>query len=169
MATLDDHAARLAAAADALLELEPRLLAGGPWPLAERFGIEPEASWGPPEVLAHVSEMIPYWLGELERVLAQPATADPVPFGRVSNDQVRVAIIGRDRTIPIGELLARIASEARRAATRLREIEAAGAAGRTGLHPRLGPIRLDDGAERFLASHAEEHVRQLRDVLDAAG
>ncbi|HJW22030.1 MAG TPA: hypothetical protein VJ506_06350 [Candidatus Limnocylindrales bacterium] len=168
MAALSDAADRLEAATRAMAELEPEIEGLGPWSLAERFGSEPEASWGPPEVLAHVSEMLPYWLGEIERIVGADAGADPVPFGRVSGDEVRVAIIGRDRTIPIRELVARISADGRRVARRLRELDAAGESGRTGLHPRLGEMTLPDIGERFLATHASEHVLQLQEILAAA-
>lgn len=168
MATLSDVAARLESAARAMADMGPDIEGLGPWPLADQFGIEPEASWGPPEVLAHVGEMLPYWLGEIERIVAAPETADPVPFGRVSGDPVRIAIIGRDRTVPIPELLARIEADARRVAARLHELDAAGAASRRGLHPRLGEMAMPDIGERFLATHAGEHVLQLREILEAA-
>src|SRR5436190_5312037 len=131
--------------------------------MAEQFGVEPEASWGPPEVLAHVSEMLPYWLGEIERIVAAPASSDPVPFGRVSGEPVRIAIIGRDRTVPIRELLARISADARRGAARLRELDASGEERRVGLHPRLGAMALPDIGGRVLATHAQDHVLQLRE------
>ena len=167
MTSLSEVADRIESAAGAYADMEPALEAGAPWPLAEDFGTGPEASWGPPEVLAHVSEMLPYWLGEIERIVEAPAGTDPVPFGRVSTDGVRLAIIGRDRTVPIRELLARVSTDGRRVAARLRAIAAAGADGRTGLHPRLGEMTLPDIGERFLATHAGEHVVQLREILDA--
>jgi hypothetical protein len=168
VATLGELADRLDAAGRALAAMTPDIEATGPWPMADHFGTEPEASWGPPELLAHVAEMVPYWLGEIERIQAAPASADPIPFGRTSGDPTRLAIIGRDRTIPVPELQARIGSEAARVARRLRDVGAGGTA-RSGLHPRLGAMSVPDIAERFLAGHAEEHVRQLRDILDAAG
>ena len=73
---------RLADARAAYAALATRVAAGEPWPLAAAFGTEPEASWGPREVLAHVAEMLPFWLGELERVVdgdgrdAGPVRAD---------------------------------------------------------------------------------------------
>ena len=74
---------RLATVRQAYADLAPRVSAGDPWPLATAFGTEPEASWGPREVLAHVVEMLPYWLGELERVVDGDGTT-PVPFGRMA-------------------------------------------------------------------------------------
>jgi DinB superfamily len=164
---LHDAARRLANAGRELSRMRPEIEGRGPWPLEDRFDNAPEASWGPPELLAHVAEMIPYWLGEIERIL----DGDPrsvVPFGRVAGDDVRLAIIGRDRSIPIRELLARIAADARRTGRRLEELGDDDAA-RRGLHPRLGEMALPAIAERFLATHAEEHVVQLGEILAAAG
>jgi hypothetical protein len=169
MASLADVADRLESAAREMVAMGPELTAGEPWPMAAEFGVEPEASWGPPEVLAHVSEMLPYWLGEIERIVGAPVSvAGSVPFGRVSSDPVRIAIVGRDRSVPIRELLARISADARRTAARLRELAAVGADDRTGQHPRLGEMTLPDIGERFLATHAAEHVQQLREILDSA-
>jgi len=169
MGSLSDVADRLSSAARGIVALEPDLAAREPWPLAEQFGTEPEASWGPPELLAHVSEMLPYWMGEIERIVAATPDQDPVPFGRVAGDPVRIAIIGRDRSVPLRELLARISTDARRVSARLRELDVDDLGERRGLHPRLGPMRLADMGERFLASHTEEHVLQLREILGAAG
>ncbi|HET9680753.1 MAG TPA: hypothetical protein VFP19_01850, partial [Candidatus Limnocylindrales bacterium] len=168
MAALADVADRLESASHAIAELGPEIEGLGPWSLADQFGTEPEASWGPPELLAHVSEMLPYWLGEIERIVAEPPSADPVPFGRVSGDPVRIAIIGRDRTVPLRELLARISADSRRVGRRLRELDSDAEGTRHGLHPRLGELALPAIAERFLASHAAEHVLQLREILAAA-
>src|SRR5690349_23538227 len=104
-----DPAARLAASRAAFAALAPRIRAGEPWPLAEHFGTEPEASWGPREVLAHVTEMLPFWLGEYERVVeAGRAAGDGQPFGRVAANELRIGIIERDRTLPLRELADRI-------------------------------------------------------------
>jgi hypothetical protein len=165
MGTLDAPADRLDAAIMAFLALEPSVVAAGPWPLAEVYGTEDEARWGPPEVLAHVEEMLPFWLGETERILDGPASG-PVPFGRVATDAVRIGIIGRDRTLPLRELFARVRSDGARMSARMRTLSDADAT-RTGLHPRLGPMIVADLLDRFVVSHMEEHVVQLREQLDA--
>jgi hypothetical protein len=128
--------ARLRETADAFLAQRPAAQAGEPWPLAVEFGHRPEATWGPPEVLAHVTEMLPYWLGEVERILAR--SPDPVPFGRVATDAVRVAIIGRDRRVPLRELFDRVEADVTRYGHRLDALTAADLA-RRGLHPRAVP------------------------------
>jgi hypothetical protein len=167
MRTLDDQAARLEAAVNAILALQPRLFAAAPWPLAELYGTEAEASWGPPELLAHLDEMLPYWLGEVERILEAPATA-PVPFGRQPSDTIRIGIIGRDRTIPLRELLARLGADGARVAARMRGLSDAEAAC-VGLHPTRGEFTVAALLERMVTGHLEDHVTQLREILAARG
>jgi hypothetical protein len=152
---------RLLAAEAALTELAPAVEAGS-WPLSDNFGTEPEAYWGPPETLAHVAEMIPFWTGEIERILA--GSPEPVPFGRVTTDPLRLGIIERDRSLPPRELFARIRSDSARLAARLRELSPAEAR-RRGLHARLGEMTVADIVPRFLVGHLEEHVEQLRGTL----
>ncbi len=166
MGPLDTEARRLEAASNALIALEPRIRAGAPWPMAEVFGAEPEASWGPPELLAHVAEFLPYWLGEIERILEGPP--EPVPFGRVQTDSVRIALIGRERSLPLHELLSRIRAESDRVAGRVRELND-GEVERLGRHPTRGEMRVSDLPEPFLSGHLEGHVTQLREILAAAG
>ena len=149
-------------AAAAITGLGPAIEAGRPWPLSTHFGVEPEASWGPLETLAHVAEMIPYWLGQMELILDAD---EPLEFGRVQSDAVRIGLIERDRILPPRELLARIAADAGRVAARLGELS--GADGdRIGLHPTLGEISVGGIAERFIAGHLEDHVRQVEAILE---
>src|SRR3990172_5079491 len=104
-----DPSFRLAAARAAFAALPPRVTAGEPWALATAFGTEPEASWGPREVLAHTAEMLPFWLGEFERIVeAGRGAGDGLPFGRGAGDALRIGILARDRTLPPRELFHRI-------------------------------------------------------------
>jgi hypothetical protein len=167
MASLDTHATRLEAAAGAIVALRDRVERAGPWELAELYGTETEASWGPPELLAHLDEMLPYWLGEIERILDGPTVA-PVPFGRVATDAVRIGVIGRDRSVPLRELFARLDAYAGRVAARLRQLSVEEAE-RVGVHPARGELTVVDIVERFIVGHLEEHVGQLRAILTARG
>jgi len=155
---------RLAATRRAYAELAPRVIAGEPWPLATDYGAGPEASWGPREVLAHVEEMLPFWLGELERVAR--GSPEPVPFGRLQVDQLRIGIIERDRTLPIQYLFDRIDIGFRAWEDRLATLTNAERASR-GVHPRYGEVVAEEILERHVLEHAEEHVTQLTDILAA--
>jgi hypothetical protein len=161
----DDVDARLAAAGDRLASMDDALRAGGPWPLSARIDHSPEASWGPPEILAHLEEMLAYWLGEAERILE--GTEDGTPFGRVATDDVRLAIIERDRTLPPRELVARVRVGIERWRERWRELDAASRS-RTGTHPKLGVLTVTDVATRFAVGHLEDHLDQLASALGEA-
>ena len=165
MGAMQALADRLEAAAAAITELGPAVAKGEPWPLTATYGPGPESEWGPREVLAHVAEMVPYWLGEIERIVDAGGTEAP-GFGRLEDDPTRVAIIGRDRTFPGRELLGRIDVEGRRAAARFRELDGA-AAGFLGRHVTRGDLSIADIAERLVVGHIEGHVTQLRELITA--
>ena len=168
MGVLDDLAGRLDQATEAMVELGPRLATGEPWPPADVVGPGPESSWGPREVLAHVGEMLPYWMGEIELILDRGGGGEPKAFGRVEADDLRIAIITRDRAFPARELLGRVEAEGRRIARRLRSLGDADAAA-IGRHVARGDLSVRDIAERFIVSHIEGHVTQLRETVSAAG
>ena len=155
--------------ADRLLDARSRLDAlrgavegGTPWPASENFGAEPESSWYPPELLAHVAEMVPYWMGQIERILE--GYPEPVPFGRVQTDVERIAAIGRDRALPVGDLFDHIATRTDAAAGRLGELSAEQLE-RRGTHPTRGEMTVGAVVERMLINHIGEHVEQLESIL----
>jgi hypothetical protein len=156
---------RLAAARRAFADLAPRVIDGEPWPLADDFGPGPEASWGPREVLAHVEEMLPFWLGEMERVIDGGGGA-AVPFGRIADDTLRLGIIERDRTLPLRVLFGRIDAGLLAWAERIPTLTDAEQT-HIGVHPRLGEMPAGSMLERFVIGHAEDHVAQLTDILGA--
>jgi hypothetical protein len=162
-----DAVARLATARDALISLHPRVAAREPWPLAADFGTGPEAAWGPREVLAHTAEMLPFWLGEMERVIeAGRGPGDGLPFGRVAGDAMRVGILERDRTLPLRELFARIDADLRRWEARVPTVTAEEANAR-GLHPRDGEVPATWIRDRYVIRHLDEHIAQLETILGA--
>jgi hypothetical protein len=166
MGVMQDLADRLETATEAMMELGPPLAAGEPWPVADVVGPGPESSWGPREVLAHVAEMLPFWMGEIELILDAGGASEPLAFGRLEADDLRVGIISRDRVFPARELLGRIDVEGRRVARRLRALNEADAAS-LGRHPTRGDLRVSEIAERLIVSHIEGHVTQLRETLAA--
>ena len=170
MAKMIEMADRLEAAAAAVVDLAPAIEAGEPWPLTEVYGPGPESTWGPREVLAHMGEMLPFWLGEIELVLAETGRAgegaDPPSFGRTEQDPLRIEVIGRDRMFPARELIDRVDVEGARVARRLRALDARSAT--LGRHVTRGDLSIADMAERFLVTHIEGHVEQLKEILSTA-
>jgi hypothetical protein len=167
-AAVPDPASRLAASRAAYAALRPRVERRDPWPLAEDFGTGPEAAWGPCEVLAHTAEMLPFWLGEFERIVAAGrGPGDAQPFGRTAGDALRIGILERDRTLPLRELFDRIDAGIERWERRL----AGGTAGEgsaIGVHPRLGEMTADQVRDRFVITHLDEHLDQLEEALTRA-
>jgi hypothetical protein len=146
-----------------LAALRSRVEAGDPWPLAARFDHAPEASWGPPEILAHCVEMVDYWRSELDRVAAGDGTA-PTPFGRTGTDAKRLAAIEHDRQLPTGELFDRLGAAVDRfvaRSTAWTPMER----GRVGLHPTGDTLTVEDGIERFVGGHLRAHADQLEALL----
>jgi hypothetical protein len=166
-----DPSSRLAAARAAYAELRPRVEAGGPWALAADFGTGPEASWGPREVLSHVAEMLPYWLGEFERVVeAGRGAGNGQPFGRTAEDTLRLGVLERDRTLPLRELFERIDVGIGRWERRVPAASGGPADDAAiGLHPRLGEMTAGEIRDRFVVSHLEDHIAQLEATLAAPG
>ena len=164
-----DSSSRLGASRAAFAALKPRIEAGGIWPLAEQFDAAPEASWGPREALTHVAEMLPYWLGEYERLVeAGRGPGDGQPFGRLATDTLRLGVLERDRTLPLRELFDRIDNSIARWERRaVQSAEQPGDDASVGLHPRLGEMTAGDVRDRFVVGHLEEHVGQLEAILDA--
>jgi hypothetical protein len=153
---------RLERAHARLVALRPAVEAGAPWPLSAKFGIEPEASWGPPEVLAHLAEMQPFWLDQLDRVIE--GHPEPVPFGRVQSDEARIAAVGNDRHLPLETLYRRIDDGVAAVDGLLATMDAAAAA-RRGIHPTLGEMTIIQVIERMLVHHLEDHADQLERAL----
>jgi hypothetical protein len=164
---MDDLSGRLRDAGSQLLDLRGPLVAGEPWPLSAAYGTEPEADWGPREVLAHVNEMLPYWATQLRLILAgDPAGA--TPFGRVATDPDRIGRIASDRQLACGDLLDRIASGLAIAEDLLAGLTPADLE-RRGLHTARGEVTVGAAADRFVVTHIAEHVVQLRTILERRG
>jgi len=164
---MDSPAGRLKHAGSELLDLRGPLVAGEPWPLSAAYGTEPEADWGPREVLAHVNEMLPYWATQVRLILAgDPAEA--TPFGRVSTDPIRLDRIATDRRLACGDLLDRIAAGLANVEDVLSALTPADLE-RLGDHPTQGQMTADAAVDRFLVTHLAGHVEQLQAILTRRG
>ena len=115
--------------------------------------------WEAGQVWAHLAEFPGYWLGQIQRVIAQP-THGAVPFGRVKTDANRLAAIERERHTDPASLLERVRGS-------LAEIGDAMRAWSpeewrlVGAHPTLGEMTVERIVEHFIVDHLEEHADQL--------
>lgn len=137
--------------------------ASAPLPADAAIGHDEDA-WGPREILAHVAEAVPYWHGELERILAGDPADRPTLFGRTPADASRSAIIDRDRTLPAFVLLDRVGRDAAAVTARIRRLTAA-ELDQVARHPAWGDVTVANVIERTLAGHLEGHVAQLDGII----
>lgn len=145
---LDEILARLAAFAE------------GPPPAGLTEPDQPSGErWEATQVWAHLAEFIPYWIEQARRIL-ESDSGQPVPFGRIKTDPVRIARIEAGRHEPIPVLWQRLSEG-------IGDLKAflAGLAEddwrRTGSHQTLGMMDVERMVDRFLVGHLEEHADQL--------
>jgi hypothetical protein len=118
-----------------------------------------EERWEAGQVWAHLAEFPAYWLGQAQRVIALP-TNEPVPFGRVKTDRLRVDAIERDRHTDPAALLERVRSSLAEVTDAARNLPPE-AWTRRGMHPTVGEMTVQRLFERFIVAHLEEHADQL--------
>ncbi|HZW36174.1 MAG: DinB family protein [Deltaproteobacteria bacterium] len=118
--------------------------------------------WSVMQVLGHMVEMIPYWLGHCHTLIA--ATGEPPVFGRGLDTPERLAGIERGASGDPKELLGLLNDEVKAAARAIREMSDADR-GKKGIHIRLGEFTVAATVERFIVAHAEEHLEQIRAAL----
>ena len=159
MATLIQQVERLRTARDNLVRMRSRIELSAPPP----DELPRRREWVAREALAHVDEMLGYWLGEIERVLAGPV--EPVPFGRAPTDLIRQLTVDRDRTLPVSELYTRLDHNLERVLRRLLELDERQVAKR-GLHKERGELTVKQIVDVMLAGHIEEHCRQIAVALE---
>ena len=159
MAALYPQVERMRTARDGLVRMRGRVEASAPLP----DGLPRRREWVAREILAHIDEMLPFWLGEIERVIDGPL--DLVRFGREPNDLVRRITVHRDRTLPVHELYARLDHSLERVLRRLLEIDER-QANRRGVHSSRGEMTVRQIVDTMLAVHLEEHCRQIAAALE---
>lgn len=156
--TLYPAVERLRSGRDRLVRLRSKLEIGPPAP----EDLPRNREWVGRETLAHVDEMLPYWHGEIERVLAGPV--EPVPFGRLPSDLIRMLTVDRDRSLPVSELYIRLDNSLERVVRRLLELDDRQCA-RRGMHKTRGEMTVRQMADVMLAAHIEEHCDQMAEAL----
>lgn len=160
-ASPDRWAARLQAAAGRIRAhvgaLPPRALTSPDPDTGER--------WDAGQLLAHVAEMLSYWVREAELVVA---SGDGVPFGRVKTDPERVAAIERDRREDPVRLLGRMDEGVAAVLAFVGSLDPTALA-RVGTHQTLGRMTVADVVDRFVVAHLEEHAEQLEGFTPPQG
>jgi hypothetical protein len=153
---LDAVESRLAALAAA--DTAPAALTGADPDSGER--------WDRGQVWAHLSEFIPYWIGQAGPVLRGQTSGRPVPFGRTKGDPERIGAIERDRREPVSALWRDTRADIAMLRAFLANMQPAQWEIQ-GLHPTRGAMTVDQLVESFLVGHLEEHADQLEEMTAA--
>lgn len=123
--------------------------------------------WDAGQVWAHLAEFLPYWMGELTKVVTTwvGAPGEPVPFGRTKKDEGRIAAIERRRHEDPAALMAEVRGHVAVWRSWLAGLHQS-AWSAVGRHPTLGDLDMDEMLRHFVVGHLEEHADQL-DALRA--
>jgi uncharacterized damage-inducible protein DinB len=121
-----------------------------------------ENEWSAMQVLGHMVEMIPYWLSHCRALIA--ATGEPPHFGRAADAPERLAGVERGATGNPDELLRLLDEEVQAAAQAIRQMSPAERE-KKGIHLSRGEMTVADIIEVFIVAHAEDHLAQVRAVL----
>ena len=160
MATLYAQVERLRTARDNLVRARSRVELSPPAP----DDLPRSREWVGREMLAHVDEMLPYWLGR-DRARPRRRRSSQFRSGEPPTDLVRILTVDRDRTLPVSELYARLDNSLERVVRRLLELDERQVA-RRGLHKERGEMTVKQIVDVMLAGHIEEHCRQMVAALD---
>lgn len=121
--------------------------------------------WEAGQVWAHVAEFPAYWLGQINRVIAQP-THGAVPFGRVKTDAGRLEAIERERHTDPAALLERVRASLAEITDAMRSWPPE-TWRLVGAHPTLGEMTVERMVDHFIVTHLEEHADQLDGLRSA--
>ncbi len=122
-----------------------------------------EGEWTVKELAAHQAEIFAYWALQLAFLKANPGQ----PFGRTAEDTGRIQYVADHKDDPLDELAAAIRLGVDQAVAALRGFNDEEWSRITGLHSRRGVMDMDFISNLFLAGHAEEHLKQLDETIEA--
>lgn len=121
-----------------------------------------ENEWSIMQSLAHIQEFLPYWAGEVEKLVAHPGQN----FGRTMQNEGRLEALrvhGHDTLIQLRAALPGSYARLDEMLDRLQESDL----GLTGWHTRYGERTLEWFINEFITEHLRSHLVQLRACLAA--
>lgn len=120
--------------------------------------------WTIMQNLWHIVEFMPYWAGEIEKVVAEPGRI----FGRTAEDEGRLRGISEHETDSLEEVRAALPGSYARLAGVLGSLKDSDLE-LTGRHVRYGEKPLAWVVEEFETGHLRGHVEQIKKCLEMVG
>ncbi|MGH9062795.1 MAG: hypothetical protein ACRDZQ_00475 [Acidimicrobiales bacterium] len=148
---------RLHAAARRIRELTPRF--GGHMTSPDP---QTEEQWDRGQVLSHVAELLPYWVEQVEQVVA--AGGGGVAFGRVKATPSRLERIEGGRRLAPASALDQMDDGVGLAVALLGRLGDEQLA-MVGRHQSLGDMTMARAIDEFLIDHLESHADQMAEQL----
>ncbi len=121
-----------------------------------------ENEWTIMESLAHIVEIMLYWAGEIEKLVAEPGRN----FGRTMQDAGRLQAISEHGSDSLEQIRAALPGSYARLEEVLSKLND-GDLALTGHHSRYGDQTLEWFIEDFVTHHLSSHLEQLRLSLAA--
>ncbi len=119
-----------------------------------------ENEWTIMQNLAHIVEFMPYWAGEIEKLVAQPGSN----FGRTPEDVGRLQGISEHEMASLSKIKEALPGSYQRLDEVLRKLKDSDLE-LTGKHVRYGEKPLDWLIEEFLTNHLKGHVEQIKSSI----
>jgi hypothetical protein len=118
--------------------------------------------WEAQQVWGHLAEFMPYWLDQIDKVIAQfgGSGGAPVPFGRTKEDAARLEGIAAGLGVPIADQMASVRLALEQARNYLANLTPEQWQA-IGLHARRGEMPIPSIVQTFMLDHLEEHAAQL--------
>jgi DinB superfamily len=120
-----------------------------------------EEEWTIMQNLAHIVEFMPYWAGEIEKLVAEPG----INFGRTQQDEGRLRGISVHASDSLVEMKAVLPLSYARLDGVLGSLQESDLE-LTGKHVRFGEKPLGWFIEDFVTEHLSDHVEQIKRCLE---
>jgi hypothetical protein len=123
-----------------------------------------ENEWTIMQNLAHIVELMPYWAGEIEKLLAAPGEK----FGRTQQDEGRLRAISEHGADSLEQVKGALPGSYARLEEVLGKVKDSNLE-LTGRHVRYGEKSLEWIIHEFVTDHLRGHVEQIKGCLEAVG
>lgn len=154
-----DAASRGRGAARDLTDAVSRMLADAERLPTELLTWQPApGAWSVMDILCHVEEFIPYWMGEVVQVIRRPQE----PWGRDHSHAGRLAAVSGTAARTLGDVTSNLRSHAGQAAVILASLSDADLATEaTSRNPRWATKPASFIVDHLLVQHVEKHIGQV--------
>ena len=126
------------------------------------YKVPAEGEWTIMQNLAHIVEFMPYWAGEIDKLLAAPGQN----FGRTAQDERRLQAISEHERDSLEQIKAALPGSYTRLEEVLRKLKDSDLQ-LTGQHVRYGEKSVGWLIEQFVTDHLSGHVEQIKGCLGA--